>query len=127
MSELGFIRVKGIALAVSDLDRANRFYGETLALPPDTIRNMESAYLIGDAIVMLKTQEECNAEPTEKLNPRITVETRDAFATEQALKELGVTVSDPVALYDGTPIGAFLDSEGNKLWFCSVSGKSSRD
>ena len=49
MSELGFIRVKGIALAVSDLDRANRFYGETLALPPDTIRNMESAYLIGDA------------------------------------------------------------------------------
>ena len=44
MSKLGFIRVKGIALAVTDLDRANRFYGETLALPPDTIRNMESAY-----------------------------------------------------------------------------------
>jgi predicted enzyme related to lactoylglutathione lyase len=127
MSELGFIRVKGIALAVSDLDRANRFYGETLALPPDTIRNMESAYLIGDAIVMLKTQEECNAEPTEKLNPRITVETHDAFATEKALKKRGVTVSDPVTLYDGTPIGAFLDSEGNKIWFCSVSGKSGTD
>ncbi len=127
MSNLGFIRVKGIALAVSDLDRANRFYGETLALPPDTIRNMESAYLIGDAIVMLKTQEECNAEPTEKLNPRITVETNDAFATEKALKKLGVMVSDPVTLYDGTPIGAFLDSEGNKIWFCSVSGKSGTD
>jgi catechol 2,3-dioxygenase-like lactoylglutathione lyase family enzyme len=41
MSNLGFIRVKGIALAVADLDRAKRFYGETLALPPDTIRNME--------------------------------------------------------------------------------------
>jgi catechol 2,3-dioxygenase-like lactoylglutathione lyase family enzyme len=127
MSELGFIRVKGIALAVSDLDRANRFYGETLALPPDTIRNMESAYLIGDAIVMLKTQEECNAEPTETLNPRITVETHNAFATEKALKKLGVKVSDPVTLYDGTPIGAFLDSEGNKIWFCSVSGKSGTD
>ncbi len=127
MSNLGFIRVKGIALAVSDLDRANRFYGETLALPPDTIRNMESAYLIGDAIVMLKTQEECNAEPTEQLNPRITVETHDAFATEKALKKLGVKVSDPVTLYDGTPIGAFLDSEGNKIWFCSVSGKSGTD
>jgi len=127
MSNLGFIRVKGIALAVADLDRAKRFYGETLALPPDTIRNMESAYLIGDAIVMLKTQEECHAKPTEALNPRITVETHDAFATEQALKELGVTVSDPVTFYDGTPIGAFLDSEGNKIWFCSASGKSDTD
>ena len=124
MINLGFIRVKGIALAVTDLGRANRFYGETLALPPDTIRNMESAYLIGDAIVMLKTQEECHAKPTEELNPRITVETHDAFATEKALKERGVTVSDPVTLYDGTPIGAFLDSEVNKIWFCSVSGKS---
>ena len=127
MSNLGFIRVKGIALAVIDLDRANRFYGETLAFPVDTIRNMESAYLIGDTIVMLKTQEECHVKPTEELNPRITVETRDAFATEKALKERGVTVSDPVTLYDGTPIGAFLDSEGNKIWFCSVSGKSDID
>ena len=124
MSNLGFIRVKGLALAVTDLDRANRFYSDTLALPPDTIRNMESSYLIGDAIVMLKTQEECHAEPTEELNPRITVETHDAFATEKALKERGVTVSDPVTLYDTTPIGAFLDSEGNKIWFCSVSGKN---
>jgi hypothetical protein len=43
------------------------------------------------------------------------------------LKELGVTVSDPVTFYDGTPIGAFLDSEGNKIWFCSVSDKSGTD
>ena len=127
MSDLGFIRVKGIALAVTDLDRANRFYGETLGLPPDTIRNMESAYLIGDTIVMLKTEEEIQAKPTPELNPRITVETHDSFATEKALKERGVTVSDPVTLYDNTPIGAFLDSEGNKIWFCSVSGKSDID
>ena len=127
MSDLGFIRVKGMALAVTDLDRANRFYGETLALPPDTIRNMESAYLIGDTIVMLKTEEEIQAKPTEELNPRITVETDDSFATEKALKERGVTVSDPVTFYDNTPIGAFLDSEGNKIWFCSVSGKSDID
>ena len=127
MSDLGFIRVKGIALAVTDLERANRFYGETLALPPDTIRNMESAYLIGDTIVMLKTEEEIQAKPTEELNPRITVETHDSFATEKALKERGVTVSDPVTLYDNTPIGAFLDSEGNKIWFCSVASKSDID
>lgn len=127
MSDLGFIRVKGIALAVTDLERANRFYGETLGLPPDTIRYMESAYLIGDTIVMLKTEEEIQAKPTEELNPRITVETDDSFATEKALKERGVTVSDPVTLYDDTPIGAFLDSEGNKIWFCSVAGKSDID
>ena len=127
MSDLGLIRVKGIALAVTDLERANRFYGETLGLPPDTIRNMESAYLIGDTIVMLKTEEEIQAKPTPELNPRITVETHDSFATEKALKERGVTVSDPVTLYDDTPIGAFLDSEGNKIWFCSVSGKSDID
>lgn len=127
MSDLGFIRVKGIALAVIDLERANHFYGKILALPPDTIRNMKSAYLIGDTIVMLKTQEECHAKPTEQLNPRITVETHDAFATEKALKECRVTVSDPVTLYDGAPIGAFLDSEGNKIWFCSASSKSGID
>lgn len=115
--------MKGIALAVADLDRANRFYGETLALPPDTIRNMKSAYLIGDAIVMLKSPQEFYGKPTAELNPRITVETQDAFATEATLKERGVTISDPVTLYDGTPIGAFLDSEGNKIWFCSVSTK----
>ena len=58
MSALGFVRVKGIALAVADLARAERFYGKTLELPPDTIRNMKSAYLLGDAIVMLKSQQE---------------------------------------------------------------------
>ena len=123
MSDFGFIRVKGVALAVTDLSRANRFYKDTLALPPDTIRNMESAYLIGDAILMLKPEEEWYGKPTDELNPRITVETQDAFATEKALQERGVTVSDPVTLYDGNPIGAFLDSEGNKIWFCSDSGK----
>ena len=127
MADLGFIRVKGIALAVTDLDRANRFYGKTLALPLDTIRNMDSAYLIGDQIVMLKTEEECHAKPTKELNPRITVETHNAFATEKNLKERGVTISDPVTLYDGTPVGAFLDSEGNKIWFCSVSGSREMD
>ena len=75
MMDLGFIRVKGIALAVADLDRANRFYGQTLALPPDTIRNMKSAYLLGDAIVMLKAQQDWYAKLTAELNPCLIVET----------------------------------------------------
>jgi len=53
------------------------------------------------------------------LNARITLEVEDARETEQALKSAGVTISDPIAVYDGHPVGAFLDSEGNKLWFCS--------
>jgi hypothetical protein len=31
----------------------------------------------------------------------------------------GVTISDPVNLFDEFYVGGFLDSEGNKLWFCS--------
>ena len=43
-----------------------------------------------------------------------------APATEQALRARGVTITDPVSLYDEKfLIGSFLDSEGNKLWFCS--------
>ena len=33
---LGFLRLKVVALAVNDLARAERFYGETLGLPPAT-------------------------------------------------------------------------------------------
>ena len=61
---------------------------------------------------------------TEELNARVTLEVKDAYATEKALLERGVTISDPVTVYGDNPIGAFLDSEGNKLWFCSDSGKS---
>jgi catechol 2,3-dioxygenase-like lactoylglutathione lyase family enzyme len=123
MNDLDFVRVKAVALAVSDVERAKRFYRETLGLPPDTLRNIDSAVLIGDVIVLLKPQEEWYGRPTEELNARITVEVKDAYATEKALRERGVTVSDPVAVYGDNPIGAFLDSEGNKLWFCSDSGK----
>jgi hypothetical protein len=36
--------------------------------------------------------------------------------------ERAVTISDPVQLYEGKYwVGGFLDSEGNKLWFCSYA------
>jgi len=57
--------------------------------------------------------------PSGDLNARVTLEVENARETEQALRAAGVTVSDPVADYDGHPVGAFLDSEGNKIWFCS--------
>jgi hypothetical protein len=32
---------------------------------------------------------------------------------------LRITISDPAEAYDDFYVGSFLDSEGNKLWFCS--------
>jgi catechol 2,3-dioxygenase-like lactoylglutathione lyase family enzyme len=123
-NDLQFVQVKAVALAVSNAERAKRFYRETLGLPPDNLRGMEMAFMIGNVILLLKPQEEWYGKPTTELNARITLEVKDAYATEKALRERGVTISDPVTVYGDNPIGAFLDSEGNKLWFCSDSRKS---
>jgi len=123
MNDLGFEQIRAVSIAVSDGERAKRFYGETLGLPPDNVRQMDMAFMIGEVILLLKPQEEWYGTPSEELNARITLKVKDANATEKGLLERGVTISDPVAIYGENPIGAFLDSEGNKIWFCSDSGK----
>jgi hypothetical protein len=45
--------------------------------------------MIGDVILLLKPQEEWYGKPTEELNARITLEVKDAYATEKALLERG--------------------------------------
>jgi hypothetical protein len=58
--------------------------------------------------------------PVQNPNPRVTIETHDAYATEKELRSRGVAISDPVEIYDRThAVGSFLDTEGNKIWFCS--------
>jgi predicted enzyme related to lactoylglutathione lyase len=114
---LGFQRVKVIALSVTDLDRANRFYGVTLELPPAFEGDEQVGYLLGQTILMLKAN--WYAPPTESPNPRVTIATDHAPDTEKALQERGAVISDPVQPYDDFYVGSFLDSEGNKLWFCS--------
>jgi len=116
-SPLGFLRVKVIALAVTDLERANQFFGRTLDLPPAFEGDEQVGFLLGQTILMLKSN--WYAPPTEAPNPRVTIATEDARQTERALIDRGVRISDAVALYDEFWVGAFLDSEGNKLWFCS--------
>ncbi|MEO7098916.1 MAG: hypothetical protein ABI162_06110 [Luteolibacter sp.] len=69
--------------------------------------------------MLLKPVSDWYGKPSDELNARITLEVEDARETEQALNSAGVTISDPVALYGSHPVGAFLDSEGNKIWFCS--------
>ena len=117
-THIGFQRIKVIALAVSDKLRAERFYGEVLGLSPATEGDVQVGYFLGQTILMLK--ENWYAQPSDKLNPRITIATDHAPATEAVLKAKGVIIADPVQAYDdGFYVGSFLDSEGNKLWFCS--------
>ena len=115
-SPLGFLNVKAIALPVLDIDRANKFYRDTLSLMPAREGN-ETGYYLGQTVLMPKT--DWYAAPTDKPNPRITLEVRHAPHTEKALRGRGVVISDPVQIYDEFYVGGFLDSEGNKLWFCS--------
>ena len=116
-SSLGFLWVKVIALSVTDPARANRFYSETLGLPPAHEGAEKVGYLLGQTILMLK--DNWYAPPSEALNPRITIATEHAPDTEAALRARAVRISDPVQIYDEFYVGSFLDSEGNKIWFCS--------
>lgn len=116
--QLGLQCVKVVALAVRDAARAKRFYGETLGLPPASGVGTETGFCLGDVVLLLK--DGWYGTPTASPNPRITLQCADSRATEAALRARDVVISDPVEQYEDTfLIGAFLDSEGNKLWFCS--------
>lgn len=120
-SPFGFEHVKVVALSVRDMDRARSFYGETLALEPAYEVKEEVGFYLGDTILMLK--EDFYAAPTEEPNPRITIKVAHAPDTAQALSDSGVIIRDPIEMFhDGFYVGSFLDSEGNKLWFCSAAG-----
>lgn len=116
-SPLGFLQVKVIALSVLDINRSQKFYRETLALAPAYEGKEEVGFYLGETILMLKAG--WDVPPTDTPNPRITIATTDAQDTEKALHARGVVTPDPVQVYDDFYVGSFLDSEGNKLWFCS--------
>ncbi len=113
--------VKVIALPVVEPDRAAKFYETVLGLKPAFEGGQQVGYYLGDIVLMLKTN--WYACPTQNPNPRITIETDDAVQLERQLREDGVIISDPIEAYDEFYVGSFLDSEGNKLWFCSVVKK----
>lgn len=122
-SELGIQSVKVIALSVQDSARARRFYGETLGLET-LLDHGEVSFPLGPTILILK---ENYALPTATPNPRITLAVDYAPDTEQALRKRGVTIADVVDVYEGKYyVGSFLDSEGNKLWFCSELSRPQR-
>jgi catechol 2,3-dioxygenase-like lactoylglutathione lyase family enzyme len=119
---LQFNRVRVIAISVLDPERANKFYAETLGLPPAYEDKEQVGYLIGETILMLKAS--WDQPPAQNPNPRVTIETDDARETEKTLHSRGVVISDPVEIYDRThAVGSFLDTEGNKIWFCSYASR----
>jgi catechol 2,3-dioxygenase-like lactoylglutathione lyase family enzyme len=112
-----FRGVKVVALPVNNEARARHFYEKTLGLPIAVEAGEPCGYLLGNTILMLKT--EWYAPPSAEPSPRITLEVDDARATAKALKERDIFIADE-AVSDGNGyVASFLDSEGNKLWFCS--------
>lgn len=111
------LNVKAVAVAVADLERARRFYRDTLGLRPAADAGEPDGFHLGAALLLLKS--DWYGRPTAEPNPRITLETADARTAEATLRQRGVSIADPVAAYGAALVGSFLDSEGNKLWFCS--------
>ena len=113
---LGIQRVKVVAVSVTDLARANRFYKEKLGLKPAFEGTEQVGWWLGQVILMLKPDW---AAPTATPNPRVTLATDHAPATQEALRARDITIANEVEVYGDFYVGSFLDSEGNKLWFCS--------
>jgi hypothetical protein len=113
---LGIQRVKVVALSVSEIERANLFYGNDLGLEPAFEGNEQVGWWLDQVILMLKSG---YAAPTETPNPRLTLAADHAPATQDALRARGIRIADEVQVYGEFYVGSFLDSEGNKLWFCS--------
>jgi predicted enzyme related to lactoylglutathione lyase len=110
--------IAAVALAVENFDRASRFYAETFDLKPAYENDRFIGYYVGKTKLMLKSG--ALVLPTKQPNPRITIEVADALAMQNVLHGKGIEVSDAVRDYDGFLVGSFIDSEGNKLWFCSA-------
>lgn len=118
-ANLGFKSVKVIALGATDGPRAHHFYGETLGLTPALEAGQRVGYEFGGLTLMIK--DDGSLSPSIPPTSRLTVEVCSAPRTEALLREKGVTIADPVQTYDEAfLVGSFLDSEGNKIWFCSA-------
>jgi len=110
--------LRSLRFPCSILSSANQFYSQKLELAPAYEDNEQIGYLLGHTILILKP--DWDLPPTASPNPRITLQVTDARKTEAEVQSRGITVPDAVQPYEKNHlVGSFLDSEGNKLWFCS--------
>ena len=121
MNTLGWQELKVVALAVDDLARAEDFYRNKLGLEPMPPADGEVGFALGSVTLLLKPVSEQPSGAERSAFPRLTIAVADALRMERELAALGVRISDAVQGYEDGKywVGAFLDSEGNKLWFCS--------
>ena len=124
MNTLGWQELKGVALAVADLARAEDFYRTRQGLEPRLQADGDVGFALGGLTILLKPLAGPGGGAGESPYPRLTIAVADAPRMARELAARGVTISDAVQRYDdGYWVGALLDSEGNKLWFCSEAGK----
>ena len=114
-----FLGVKAVALPVVDETRARNFYGEVLGLSVAIEAGEPCGYLLGETILMLKP--EWYASPSAEPSPRITLQVNDSRSLVRTLKERDVVIADEAESTGNGFVASFLDSEGNKLWFCSYN------
>ncbi|MBN8443271.1 MAG: VOC family protein [Thauera sp.] len=121
MNTLGWQELKVVALAVDDLARAEDFYRTKLGLEPISPDGGDVGFTLGRLTILLKPATGQPPGTGKSPFPRLTIGVADAPALARELAARGVTISDTVQLYEEGSfwVGAFLDSEGNKLWFCS--------
>lgn len=81
-SSLGFLNIKILAISTLDIERAHKFYRDTLSLKPAFEGEQQVGYYLGETILMLKS--DWYAPPTDQLNPRVTIATEHAQATNSA-------------------------------------------
>lgn len=124
MNTLGWQELKVVALAVDDLARAEDFYRTRLGLEPRLQADGDVGFALGGLTLLLKPLAGPGGGAGKSPYPRLTIAVADAPRMARELAARGVTISDAVQRYDdGYWVGALLDSEGNKLWFCSEAGK----
>ena len=123
MDTLGWQELKVVALAVDDLARAESFYRSRLGLERRLQADGDVGFALGGLTILLKPLAGSDDGVKKSPYPRLTIAVADAPRLARELATRGVMISDAVQRYDdGFWVGALLDSEGNKLWFCSEAG-----
>ena len=123
MDTLGWQELKVVALAVDDLARAESFYRSRLGLERRLQADGDVGFALGGLTILLKPLSAPGGGAEKSPYPRLTIAVADAPRLARELATRGVMISDAVQRYDdGFWVGALLDSEGNKLWFCSEAG-----
>jgi len=114
-----FLGVKAVALPVVDSVRADNFYGKVLGLSAANQPGEPYGYLLGETILLLKA--DWYADPSAEPSPRIALQVNDARSLVKTLKERDVIIADEAEQTKTGFVANFLDSEGNKRWFCSYN------